>query len=124
MALPPEVLFHRYFQSRPHLQRDGYRGKADLDRLPPQPLPVSLLESLQGMMNEALVHENTNIPEHVDHDPFHFDYIDSNDPNALAFCSDGYSFRRHDAPPRTALASIHSPERIAFHYVGLGCSAL
>jgi hypothetical protein len=92
MDLPPEVLFHRYFQSRPHLQRDGYRGKADLDRLPPEQLPVALLESLQGMMNEALLHENRSIPEHVDHDRFHFDYIDSQDPNALAFCSYGYSF--------------------------------
>jgi len=44
------------------------------------------------MMNTALQHENTKIPEHVDHDPFHFDYVDSDEPNALAFCSDGYSF--------------------------------
>jgi hypothetical protein len=92
MDLTPEVLFHRYFQSRPHLQRDGYRRKADLDRLSPQQLPVSLLESLQAMMNGALLDENTNIPEHVPHDRFHFDYIDSHDPNALAFFSDGYSF--------------------------------
>lgn len=92
MNVPPEILFHRYFQTRPHLLRDGYRGKADLDRLPPKMLPVSLLELLQHMMNTALLHENTNIPEHVDHDRFHFDYIDSHDPNALAFCADGYSF--------------------------------
>lgn len=92
LNVPPEILFHRYFQIRPHLLRDGYRGKADLDRLRPQTLPVSLLESLQHMMNTALQHENTKIPEHVDHDPFHFDYVDSDEPNALAFCSDGYSF--------------------------------
>jgi hypothetical protein len=92
MSLPPEVLFHRYFQSRPRLIRDGYLGKADLDHLRPQTLPVSLLESLQEMLNEALRQENTAIAEHVDHDPFHFDYVESAEPNALAFCSDGYSF--------------------------------
>ncbi len=52
----------------------------------PQTLPVSLLESLQHMMNTALQLENTRIAEHVDHD--HFDYVDSDEPNALAFCSD------------------------------------
>lgn len=92
MSIPPEVLFHRYFQSRPGLLRHGYLGKADLDRLRPETLPGSLLESLQGMLNDALRHENTAIPEHIDHDPFHFDYVDSAEPNALAFCSGGYSF--------------------------------
>jgi hypothetical protein len=92
-TIPPEVLFHRYFQNRPNLLREGYRGKADLDRLPARvQLPVPLLESLQQMLNEALRHENRSIPEHVDHDRFHFDYVDSDEPNALAFCADRYSF--------------------------------
>lgn len=52
---------------------------------------MKLLEDVQVMLNTALAAEK-QIPEHVDHDPFHFDYIDSLDPNALAFCCDGYSF--------------------------------
>ena len=56
IKMPPEILFHRYFQTRPHLLRDGYRRKADLDRLRPQTLPVSLLESLQHMIKTALQH--------------------------------------------------------------------
>ena len=91
---PPEVLFHRYFRSRHHLLRDGYRGKVDLDRLVSTTLPIGLLHDVQGMLNAALLHENTNIPEHVDHEPFHFEhlYLDSDEPNALAFCADGHSF--------------------------------
>ena len=88
----PDILFHRYFQSRPRLRRDGYRGKADVDRMRDAGLPAELLFALQEMMNEALRHENVSIPEHARHDPFHFDYVDSTEPNALAFCSDGYSF--------------------------------
>ena len=94
---PPDILFHRRFQRlrRPQ-DRELYRGKADLDRLPGEPLPVKLLEDVQVMLNTALAAEK-QIPEHVDYDPFHFDYIDSVDPNALAFCCDGYSFSRSDA---------------------------
>ena len=62
-----------------------------MDRLPGEPLPVKLLEDLQVMLNTALAAEK-HVPDHVDHDPFHFDYVDSADPNALAFCCDGYSF--------------------------------
>ncbi len=93
MKLPPEVLFHRYFQNlkNPNDKR-LYRGKADLDHLKDGPLPVSLLRGLQDMMNLALLHENKEIREHVDHDPFHFDYVDSQEANALAFCVEGYSF--------------------------------
>lgn len=92
LETPPDILFHRRFQRlrRPQ-DRELYRGKADLDRLPGEPLPVKLLEDVQVMLNTALAAEK-QIPEHVDHDPFHFDYIDSVDPNALAFCCDGYSF--------------------------------
>lgn len=78
---PPEVLFHRYFRNRGHLLRDGYRGKVDLDRLVATTLPIALLFDLQGMLNSALLHGNTNIPGHVDHDPFHCDYLDSDEPN-------------------------------------------
>jgi hypothetical protein len=89
---PPEVLFHRRFQRlRRQQDRDLYRGKADLDRLPGEPLPVKLLEDLQNMLNAALAAEK-NVPEHADHDPFHFDYVDSDEPNALALCGDELSF--------------------------------
>ena len=92
MALPPEILFHRRFK-RLHRKedRERYRGKADLDHLPGEPLPLTLLEDVQLMLNAALVDEQ-HVSDHVDHDPFHFDYIDSDEPNALAFCCDGYSF--------------------------------
>jgi hypothetical protein len=91
MATPPEVLFHRSFPRLCKANRDLYRGKADLDRLAEEPLPVTLLEGLQVMFNAALAAEK-DVPQHVDHDPFYFDYIDSDEPNALAFCCDGYSF--------------------------------
>jgi hypothetical protein len=93
MPTPPEVLFHRYFQRlNNRADRELYRGKANLDRLPDEPLPRKLLEDVQVMLNAALAAEDTTVPQHVDHDPFHFDYVDSDDPNALAFCCDGYSF--------------------------------
>jgi hypothetical protein len=92
MPTPPEVLFDRFFRHRSHLIKDGYRGKVDLDRLVGTIFPVSLLDDLQVMLNTALLHENKDIPGHVDHDPFHFDYLDSDEPNAVAFCTEGYSF--------------------------------
>src|SRR5437667_11488287 len=92
MKTPPEILFHHYFQRLRKPERELYRGKADQDRLPGEPLPVKLLEDLQVMFNAALAAEKEDVPQHVDHDPFHFDYVDSHDPNALAFCADGYSF--------------------------------
>ena len=92
MTAPPEVLFDRFFRNRQHLLDEGYRGKADLDRLTETSFPISLLFDLQSMMNTALLVENTNIPGHVDHDPFHFDYLSADEPNAIAFCADGHSF--------------------------------
>jgi hypothetical protein len=52
----------------------------------------SLLGFIQESFNEALLNEKQNVPEHVDHPPFHFDYVDSSVPNALAFRYEGYSF--------------------------------
>jgi hypothetical protein len=43
------------------------------------------------MLNAALAAEK-DVPQHADHDPFHFDYVDSDEPNALALCGDGHSF--------------------------------
>lgn len=88
----PEIQFHRFFQKRPKRERERelYRGKADLNRARLN-LPVTLLLELQAMFNAALASE-AQVPQHFDHCPFHFDYIDSDEPNALAFCWGGYSF--------------------------------
>lgn len=91
MTTPPEVVFDRAFRRFRQEDRQRYRGKADLDRLPDDPVQPKLFYELQATLNTALASEAA-IPEHVDHDPFHFDYVDSNEPNALAFCCDGFSF--------------------------------
>src|SRR5437899_198947 len=67
MPVPPEVLFHRYFQRLKRKEdRELYRGKADLDRLPDEPLPRKLLEDVQVMLNAALAAEDRSVPQHVD----------------------------------------------------------
>jgi hypothetical protein len=50
-----------------------------------------LLAAIQATLNQGL-NEMRSVPEHVDHPPFHLDYIDSNAPNALAFGDDDHSF--------------------------------
>jgi hypothetical protein len=92
MPTPPEVLFHRYFQNsaRHPDKRRVYKGKQDLAALPPA--LARFLSDVQNALNEALRNEKQNVPEHVDHPPFHFDYIESNVSNALAFCVPEYSF--------------------------------
>lgn len=130
--LAPEVLFHRFFQNRPGLQKQGYRGKVDLvgaaSRLP---MPGTFLGSLQDALNAALANENTCIAEHVDHGTFHFDYVDSDEANALAFCSGGYSFIGATVPLLLKLwdSSVHvsrsTPVAAAFggHAHGGGLTA-
>jgi hypothetical protein len=53
MPLPPEVLFHRYFQELGPFDRKKYRGKHDLERLEPPELRP-LLVAIQGALNEGL----------------------------------------------------------------------
>jgi hypothetical protein len=91
-ALPPEILFHRYFQnpSRHPDDRRDYRGKQNLDALPKA--FGSFLRDVQDALNEALRNEKPNVPEHVKHPPFHFDYIEATVQNALAFRVADYSF--------------------------------
>jgi hypothetical protein len=92
MALPPEVVFDRYFREverRPE-ERGHYWGKQDLAKLRPQ--VAAFLIDVQSALNEALKNEKKNVPEHVDHPPFHFDYIASDIANALAFQCGEYSF--------------------------------
>ncbi len=116
MKLPPEVLFHRHFTNLANPNdRRLYRGKADLDRLKDCTLPVSLLRDLQDMMNLALLHDNKEIPEHVDHDAFHFDYVDSDEANALAFCVEGYSFIGVTIPLLDLLWNIATRLSVADH---------
>lgn len=91
MPIPPEVLFHRFFQTLPRPLRERYKGKKDLALLP-QPEVRALLGGVQDGYNQALYDEKRNVPEHVEHPPFHFDYIDSTYPNALAFRYEGFSF--------------------------------
>jgi hypothetical protein len=87
--MPPDVLFHRYFQS-PVWQPRGYRGKHALEDLdPPQLQP--LLTAIQEAVNEGF-NIPERVPSHVDHPPIHFDYIDSDRTNAHAFRHAGYSF--------------------------------
>jgi hypothetical protein len=90
MAAAPDVLFHRYFQQLPAYRRAIYRGKQDLNLIEP-PLQ-DLLRALQDNLNEALRNERQNVPEHVPHPPFHMDFIDSDDANAMAFTEGNYSF--------------------------------
>ena len=57
-----------------------------------EPTVRSLLAGIKESFNQALREEKKNVPEHVDHPPFHFDFIDSDISNALAFRYEDYSF--------------------------------
>jgi hypothetical protein len=71
-------------------RRREYKGKQDLDALGS---PVGeFLTGLQAALNESLRLEKQDVPEHVEHPPFHLDYIDSSVRNAIAFCFEGFSF--------------------------------
>jgi hypothetical protein len=90
MSVPPEVLFDRYFRGLAPKVRRFYKGKHDLDRLElPQFRP--LLLDLQEVLNRELVTEQSVI-DNRNGLPFHFDYIDSDVQNALAFRYQGYWF--------------------------------
>ena len=89
MPIPPQILFHRYFQTLYSIDRQRYRGKHDLQGLGPG--FDALLLAIQEAWIEGLANERP-VPEHVDHPPFHVDYVDSSVPNALAFRYEGYSF--------------------------------
>jgi len=94
MSIPPEVSFHRYFQTRPRNPNAPavYKGKQDLDSNTITPVAASFLKDVQEALNEALRNERQGIPEHVPHHPFHFDYIEASFPNALAFHYQGHAF--------------------------------
>jgi hypothetical protein len=99
MAVPPEVLFHRFFQEHfpynpPICPEDPdrriYKGRHDLSGL--RPLLQAQLHGVQEVYNESLRNEKQGVHEHFRHPPFHVDYVDSSIGNALAFRYEGYSF--------------------------------
>jgi hypothetical protein len=92
--------------------RAGYRGKADLDRPLPIALPATLLRALQEMLNTALAKADTNVETHVEHDPFHLDYVDADEANAIAFCDGSYSFIGITLPQLDLLWSV--AEKLSF----------
>ncbi len=69
---------------------DGYKYPASLDVLGPS--FKSLLIGLQRGLIEALRQENENVSSGVVHPPFHVDYADASEPNALAFEYGGFAF--------------------------------
>jgi hypothetical protein len=90
-SLPPEVLFHRFFQSLPNpLHRDAYRGKQDLDRLPDD-LRYPLAETQAGL-NASFARSRDAVAKLGRPLVVHFDYVDSRVENALAFEHGGYQF--------------------------------
>jgi hypothetical protein len=90
VSTSPEIQFHLFFQSASLAVRQKYPGRLDLDRMP---LVVrSLLRCIHEEFNSWLRDEEKKVPDHVDHPPFYFDYIDSAIPNALAFPHEDYSF--------------------------------
>jgi hypothetical protein len=92
MSIPPEVLFHRYFQERPSPEeRAHYWGKYDLSGFELTDFQRLLL-LLQSALNGALEQAASTVPHHEICPPFHVDYIDGDVENAIAFRYEGYSF--------------------------------
>jgi len=113
MAVPPEISFSRYFQERfpyiPPLRPEDpdprlFRGRDDLSGLPPT--LQEQLRRIQETFNEALRNEKQGVPEHVDHPPFHVDYVDSSIQNAIAFRYEGYSFIAITIPLIYAISDV------------------
>jgi hypothetical protein len=67
-----------------------YRGRQDLADVEPADWK-SLLATIKTAMNIGLANRK-RVPEHFDDLPFHFDYIDSESSNALAFRDESYAF--------------------------------
>ncbi len=106
MPMTPARLFDLYFNDGRSRKSRLYRGRARLDQLQGRTLPPNLLVDIQRMLNEALALEKKDVREHVEHDAFHLDYIDSDHPNALAFCYGGYAFIGITIPLTTLLWDI------------------
>ena len=59
---------------------------------------AALLTSIKDAFNEALRNEKQGVPEHVEHAPFDFDFVDFPDPNAYALGIGGRCFIRVTLP--------------------------
>src|ERR1039458_4580197 len=90
-SLPPEVVFHRFFQSLTNpMDRRDYRGKQDLDRLPDD-LRHPLAETQVGL-NTSFARSRDAVTALGRPLEVHFDYVDSGVENAIAFEYSGYQF--------------------------------
>jgi hypothetical protein len=105
MAVPPEVVFSRYFQKHfpyiPPVRAEDpdlrlYKGRDDLSGRPPS--FQETLRRIQEDFNQALRNGKRTVPEHVDDQPFQFDYVDSGVKNAIAFRDWGGLVHRHYRP--------------------------
>jgi hypothetical protein len=91
MATSPDILLHRFFQTLTSPKdRQNHRGKHDLSGIDPS--FQELLLAVQVVINSNFQNEKPGVASHVEHPPFHFDYIDSTIENAVAFRYEGYSF--------------------------------
>lgn len=90
MAESPEIVFDESLAALSYEDRLHYRCRQSLDKVTPPELG-QILRGLQIALNKALGNE-THVPEHRDHPPFHLDYIDSDVVNAVAFQHSGYAF--------------------------------
>jgi hypothetical protein len=90
LSLAPEILFHRFFTSDRLSKKDKavYRGKLDLNGLDSVTKEHLLL--VQQMFGASLP-GRTIFPDGRERQ-FHFDYVDSDKPNALAFEYCDHSF--------------------------------
>ena len=91
-ALPADVLFHRFFQDCVHPPNKAhYTGKLVLERLA-DTLLAGFLARIQTALNESLARTRETLPTLGVQLQFHFDYIDADVANALAFRYGGYAF--------------------------------
>jgi hypothetical protein len=100
----PEDAFDEAFRNCSPEEQRHYKGRNDLSGL-----PIGIqeqLRSLQKMFNDSLRNEKQGVPEHVEHAPFHVDYVDSDVQNALAFRCDDYSFIGITVPLIYAISDV------------------
>jgi hypothetical protein len=96
MASDAEERFHKYLEdSDDRVLKDGvytklYRGRQELAEIG-EARSREFFESVKARMN-ALLAGRKRLAHYIDDLPFHFDYIDSDFGNALAFRDNSYAF--------------------------------
>jgi hypothetical protein len=89
--VPPEVVFHRYFQTSPRRKgMEHIKGKQDLSRL--SAMLESFLTDVQVALNQSLAQSRAAMAELGRPLVVHLDYLESSMENAHAFQSEGYQF--------------------------------